>query len=148
METGQTADPVRQDWRWQADGGGTPTGQDNAALSAMEGQRKRREALVDERKREVWQPCRRNALAWLRCRGRQIDSEPAPIRYVAELIGADTDSERAIRWLIVLTVLCCARWRLRSPRRHSPWPLPPILAIGGIIVLGAIRQESVLCRGA
>jgi hypothetical protein len=31
----------------------------------------------------------------------------APIRYVAELVGADTDSERAIRWLIALMVLCC-----------------------------------------
>ena len=30
-----------------------------------------------------------------------------PIRYVAELLGADTDSERAIRWLIALIVLCC-----------------------------------------
>jgi hypothetical protein len=30
----------------------------------------------------------------------------APIRYVAELVGADTDSERAIRWLITLMVLC------------------------------------------
>jgi hypothetical protein len=26
---------------------------------------------------------------------------------VAELIGADTDSERAIRWLIALMALCC-----------------------------------------
>jgi hypothetical protein len=26
---------------------------------------------------------------------------------VAELVGADTDSERAIRWLITLMVLCC-----------------------------------------
>ncbi len=29
------------------------------------------------------------------------------IRYVAELIGADTDSERAVRWLVALIVLCC-----------------------------------------
>ena len=39
-------------------------------------------------------------------RGRQgprIETEAAPIRYVAELVGADTDSERAIRWLIALT---------------------------------------------
>jgi hypothetical protein len=35
------------------------------------------------------------------------ETEAAPIRYVAELIGADTDSERAIRWLIALMVLCC-----------------------------------------
>jgi len=40
-------------------------------------------------------------------RGRQIDTEVAPIRDVAELVGADTDSERAIRWLIALVVLCC-----------------------------------------
>ena len=30
-----------------------------------------------------------------------------PIRYVAELIGTDSDSEKAIRWLIALMVLCC-----------------------------------------
>jgi hypothetical protein len=40
-------------------------------------------------------------------RGRQIETEAAPIRYVAELVGANTDSERAIRWLIALMVLCC-----------------------------------------
>jgi hypothetical protein len=40
-------------------------------------------------------------------KGRQIETEAAPIRYVAELLGADTDSERAIRWLIALMVLCC-----------------------------------------
>ena len=31
---------------------------------------------------------------------------------MAELIGADTDSERAIRWLIALTVLRPARHRI------------------------------------
>jgi hypothetical protein len=36
-----------------------------------------------------------------------LATETAPIRYVAELVGADTDSERAIRWLIALMVLCC-----------------------------------------
>jgi len=30
-----------------------------------------------------------------------------PIRYVAELFGINTDSEKAIRWLIALMVLCC-----------------------------------------
>ena len=39
--------------------------------------------------------------------GRKIETEAAPIRYVAELIGTDTDSERAIRWLILLMVLTC-----------------------------------------
>ena len=40
-------------------------------------------------------------------KGRQIEIEAAPIRYIAELVGADTNSERAIRWLIALMVLCC-----------------------------------------
>ena len=40
-------------------------------------------------------------------RGCQIETEAAPIRYVAELVGTDTDSERALRWLIALMVLCC-----------------------------------------
>jgi hypothetical protein len=35
--------------------------------------------------------------------GRQIETEVAPIRYVAELVGAETDSEKATRWLIALT---------------------------------------------
>ena len=50
--------------------------------------------------------------AALGAKSRQIETEAAPIRYVAELIGADADSERAIRWLIALIVLC------RDPR-HS-----------------------------
>jgi len=40
-------------------------------------------------------------------KGRQIETDAAPIRYVAELLGTDTDSEKAIRWLIALMVLCC-----------------------------------------
>ena len=45
--------------------------------------------------------------ATVAARGHQIEIEAAPIRYVAELVGADTDGERAIRWLIALMVLCC-----------------------------------------
>ncbi len=70
-------------------------GKTNAALSAIEGQRKSRAVLAAERHREGV------ALADT-AKGRA-----APIRYVAELVGADTDSERAIRWLIALMVLCC-----------------------------------------
>jgi len=44
--------------------------------------------------------------AQVAAKGRQAETEAAPIRYVAELVGADTDSERAIRWLIALMVLC------------------------------------------
>ena len=57
---------------------------------------------------------RRVALAALRAeratvaaKGRQAETEAAPIRYVAELLGGGEDNERAIRWLIALMVLCC-----------------------------------------
>jgi hypothetical protein len=30
-----------------------------------------------------------------------------PLRFAAELLGIGADSERAIRWLIALMVLCC-----------------------------------------
>jgi hypothetical protein len=33
---------------------------------------------------------------------RQTKTESAPIRYWAELVGTDTDSKPAIRWLIAL----------------------------------------------
>jgi hypothetical protein len=42
--------------------------------------------------------------ATVAAKGRQIETEAAPIRYVAELLGADTDSEKAIRWLILVMV--------------------------------------------
>ncbi len=45
--------------------------------------------------------------AALGAKGRQIETESAPIRYVAELVGADTHLEKAIRWLIALMVLTC-----------------------------------------
>ncbi len=83
-------------------------GRTNAALSAMEGQRKARAALADQRQREgIALADLKAERAALSAKGRQIETEAAPIRYVAELVGADTDSERAIRWLIALMVLCC-----------------------------------------
>jgi hypothetical protein len=53
----------------------------------------------------LWQPFRQSAA--VATKGHQMETESASIRYVAELIGADTDSERAIRWLILMMVLCC-----------------------------------------
>jgi hypothetical protein len=83
-------------------------GKTNAALSAMEGQRKARGALADQRQREgVALADFKTERATLGAKGKQIETEAAPIRYVAELLGADADSERAIRWLIALMVLCC-----------------------------------------
>jgi hypothetical protein len=86
----------------------TQRGRTNAALSAMESQRRGRAALVDERNREAGiLAALKTERASVAAKGRQIETEAAPIRYVAEIIGADTDSERAIRWLIALMVLCC-----------------------------------------
>jgi hypothetical protein len=83
-------------------------GKTNVALSAIEGQRKGRASLADERKREAGILATLQAeRASLAAKGRHIETEGAPIRYVAELVGADSDSERAIRWLIALMVLCC-----------------------------------------
>ena len=83
-------------------------GRTNAALSAIAEQRKTREALTGQRQREgAALADLKTERAALGAKERQMETEAAPIRYVAELIGADTDSERAIRWLIALMVLCC-----------------------------------------
>jgi hypothetical protein len=83
-------------------------GKTNTALSAIEGQRKARAGLASERQTQaVVLADLKSERAALGAKGRQIETEAAPIRYVAELLGADTDSEKAIRWLIALMVLCC-----------------------------------------
>jgi len=88
----------------------TEKGRTTAAMKLADDQRKARAGLVDERKREAGILAALQAeRAGVAAKGRQIETEAAPIRYVAELLGVDTDSERAIRWLIALMVLCCDR---------------------------------------
>ncbi len=83
-------------------------GKTSTVLSAIEGQRRARAGLADERKREASTLAAMQAeRAGMAARARQMETESTPIRYVAELVGADADSERAIRWLILLMVLCC-----------------------------------------
>jgi hypothetical protein len=83
-------------------------GKTNAALSAIDGQRKARAELSGQRQREgVVLADLKAERAALGAKGKQLETEAAPIRYVAELLGVDTDSEKAIRWLIALIVLCC-----------------------------------------
>lgn len=83
-------------------------GRTNTALSAIEGQRRARASLAGERNEAAATLAALKAeRAEVAARGRQAEAEAAPIRYVAELIGDDTDSERAIRWLIALMVLTC-----------------------------------------
>jgi len=82
-------------------------GRTNAALSAIEGQRKARAGLVDERKREA---ATLEALqaerATVTAKGKAAALEAAPIQYVAAVFGI-SDQETAIRWLILMMVLCC-----------------------------------------
>jgi hypothetical protein len=104
----------------------TQRGKATTGLTAMEGQRKARAALAGEREKTA------GALAALKAeragvaaKGRQAETEAAPIMYVAELLGVGTDSERAIRWLIALMVLCCdplaiALTAAASARRAAP----------------------------
>jgi hypothetical protein len=70
--------------------------------------------------------------------GRRIETEAAPIRYVAELVGADTDSERAIRWLIALMVLCCDPLAIAltaAASARGATPMRPIVLASLLIAL-------------
>jgi hypothetical protein len=67
--------------------------------SIIGGRRKARAGLVDERNREAGSP-----LAALKAERVALAARG---RYVTELLGGGEDSERAIRWLIALMVLCC-----------------------------------------
>lgn len=109
--------------------GAAKRGRTDTALSAMEGQRKARAMLASERTEAAGTLASLKAeRASVAANGRQAEVEAAPIRYVAELVGSD--SERAIRALILLMVLCgdplaIALTAAASARRpcQSPSPL-------------------------
>jgi hypothetical protein len=83
-------------------------GRPGVTLTAIDGQRKSRQALAGDRRRQASTLADLKAeRAALGAKGRQLETDAVPIRYVAEMLGVDTDSERAIRWLIVLMVLTC-----------------------------------------
>jgi hypothetical protein len=85
-------------------------GRTTTALTTFAAQRKSREALVEQRRAEASTLADLKAeRAALSAQGRQIETEAASIRYVAELVGADADSERVIRWLVLTMVMCCDR---------------------------------------
>jgi hypothetical protein len=82
-------------------------GRTGAALAAMEGQRRVRASLVEERKQEAGTlAALRAERAGVATQGRRIETEAAPIAYVAAIVGV-RDQETAIRWLIALMVLTC-----------------------------------------
>ncbi len=76
-------------------------GRTNTALSAMEAQRRARASLASERNEAagISLAALKAERASVAAKGRQAETEAAPIRCVAELLGTDTDSERAIWWL-------------------------------------------------
>jgi hypothetical protein len=85
----------------------TRRGRTNAALAAMEGQRRTRAGLVEDRNLEAATLAALKAeRASAAARGRQVETEAAPIKYVAAVLGV-ADQETAIRWLITLMVICC-----------------------------------------
>jgi hypothetical protein len=82
-------------------------GKTKTAMATMETQRKARQSLVEERNREAATLAALKAeRASVASKERQIETEAAPIQYVASIFGV-TDPEVAIRWLIALMVLCC-----------------------------------------
>jgi hypothetical protein len=81
----------------------TKRGKTNAAMSTMDSQRKTRAALVDARNAEAAFKAERSHTT---AEAHQQAMEAAPIVYVADLLDITSDSERAVRWLIALVVLC------------------------------------------
>src|SRR5258708_37024132 len=81
-------------------------GKTNSALSAIEAQRKAVPAswMSETAKPALWPPSRPSARRWP---PKAAGSRPRPIRYVAEVFGADADRRRATRWLIGLPFLTC-----------------------------------------
>jgi hypothetical protein len=77
------------------------------ATSKINGQRQASQALARVRRDASTLRDIKTERATLSGKGRQIEAETAPIRNVAEPIGAETESERAIRWLLALMMLCC-----------------------------------------
>jgi uncharacterized coiled-coil protein SlyX len=84
----------------------TEKGSPRTALRMADEQRKVRDGLVTARQKAA------EALVELRADRAKLDGERArveastgPIRYLATMAGMDT--EQAIRWLILLMVLCC-----------------------------------------
>jgi hypothetical protein len=92
----------------------------------VDGQRKTRAGLAGEREKAAGTLAALKAeRASVTAQGRRIETEAVPIVYVAELLGVGGDSERAIRWLIALMVLCCdplaiALTAAASARRAMP----------------------------
>ena len=85
----------------------TKRGRTASAINIIEGQRKARGELVGERQREAGTLASlRTERATVVAKGKTVESEAAPIQYVAAVFGV-TDPEAAIRWLALFMTLAC-----------------------------------------
>lgn len=84
----------------------TRRGRVNAAMSLAEQQRKARDALVQQRGTAASMlTTMRTERAALSGERAGVEAAAGPVRYLATMAGTDTES--AVRWLILLMVLCC-----------------------------------------
>jgi hypothetical protein len=112
-------------------------------LSIMDAQRKTRAGLVEGRNREAGSLAGLKAeRASLVTKGQQAETEAVRIRYVAEFVGADTDSERAIRWLIALMVLCCDPLAIALTAAAFAHSSPPARSCISVTVTSALAARS------
>ena len=85
----------------------TEKGRTTVAMKLADDQRRARAGLVDERKREAASlAALQTERATVAAQGKAAALEAAPIQYVAAVFGIG-DQETAIRWLILMMVLCC-----------------------------------------
>jgi hypothetical protein len=82
-------------------------GRTTGTMSIMDAQRRSRAGLASGRVEVAGSLAKQGQRASVAAAARQVVVEAAPICYVAEVLGTDINSERAIRWLIAVTVLCC-----------------------------------------
>jgi hypothetical protein len=96
----------------------------NAILSATDGRRKARQMLAGRRREDSTLGDLKVKRAALGAKGRQIEAEAAPIRHVAEPIGAEKDSEWTIRWLLALMIVLWDRPARAPTAAASGWNRP------------------------
>jgi hypothetical protein len=84
----------------------TKRGRVNAAMALAEQKRRERDALSQQRGREAATlTALRTERAALGGERAHAEAAAGPVRYLATLAG--TDTETAVRWLILLMVACC-----------------------------------------
>jgi hypothetical protein len=94
----------------------TRRGQVGRAMALVDQQRKTRDGLVATRQAASATLIEMQAQrAGLTAERERIEAARGPVQYLAVLVG--TDAETAVRWLILLMVLCCTRQLSRSRSR-------------------------------